>query len=169
MNKLFSWQPNIAGIYIFSAACLRRYFLMKKTLELIKQLSLEEKVSMLSGDSEFYSGMHALLNEDSYHTKPFVAAANRRLGIPGIAFVDGPRGIVLKGGATCFPVTMARGATWNPQLEERIGEAIGKELRSLGGNLFGGVCVNLLRHPSWGVPKRHTVKIQFMSGFWVPL
>ncbi|QIL91251.1 hypothetical protein GNX18_16770 [Microbulbifer sp. SH-1] len=123
---------------------------MNSALQLVQDLTLEEKISMLSGDMEFYRGMHALIKEDCYHNKPFLAAANKRLGIPGLAFVDGPRGVVLKGGATCFPVTMARGATWNPQLEERVGEVIGKELRALGGNLFGGVCINLLRHPSWG-------------------
>ena len=53
-------------------------------------------------------------------------------------------------GATTFPVSMARGATWDVALEERIGQAIGRELRALGGNLFGGVCINLLRHPAWG-------------------
>jgi beta-glucosidase len=78
-----------------------------------------------------------------------VAGAVARLGIPGIRFVDGPRGIILKG-ATTFPVSMARGATWDADLETRIGDAIGKELRALGGNFFGGVCINLLRHPAWG-------------------
>ena len=54
------------------------------------------------------------------------------------------------GNATCFPVTMARGATWDVDLEERIGEAIGRELRAVGADLYGGVCVNVLRHPAWG-------------------
>jgi len=45
---------------------------------------------------------------------------------------------------------MARAATWDPELEQKVGDAIGVEARSLGANLFGGVCVNLLRHPSWG-------------------
>jgi beta-glucosidase len=45
---------------------------------------------------------------------------------------------------------MARGAAWDPALEERIGDAIGREIRALGGNYFGGVCINLLRHPAWG-------------------
>ena len=45
---------------------------------------------------------------------------------------------------------MARGATWDPDLEERIGDAIGRELRAIGANLYGGVCVNVLRHPAWG-------------------
>ena len=45
---------------------------------------------------------------------------------------------------------MARGATFDPELEERIGEVIGRELRAVGADLFGGICVNVLRHPAWG-------------------
>ena len=45
---------------------------------------------------------------------------------------------------------MARGATFDPELEERVGDVIGVECRALGANLFAGVCVNLLRHPAWG-------------------
>ena len=45
---------------------------------------------------------------------------------------------------------MARGAAWDVELEERIGDVIGRELRALGGNFFGGICINLLRHPAWG-------------------
>ena len=45
---------------------------------------------------------------------------------------------------------MARGATWDPDLEERVGDAIGRELRAIGANLTGAVCINLLRHPAWG-------------------
>jgi len=46
---------------------------------------------------------------------------------------------VVIGPATCFPVSMARGAAWDLELEERIGDAIGTELRSVGADLFG-VC-----------------------------
>jgi len=45
---------------------------------------------------------------------------------------------------------MARGASFDIELEERVGEAIGKEVRVQGGNYYGGVCVNLLRHPAGG-------------------
>ena len=116
----------------------------------LKQLSVPEKVHMLSGDLDFWPGMKALLEDDYYHNYPFPAGACERLGIPGIAFIDGPRGVILKGGATSFPVSMARGASWDVDLEQRIGDAIGKEHRSFGGNLYGGVCINLLRHPAWG-------------------
>jgi len=54
------------------------------------------------------------------------------------------------GNSTAFPASIARAATWDAALEERIGRAIGLEARAQGANLFGGVCVNLARHPGWG-------------------
>lgn len=82
-------------------------------------------------------------------TAPVVACAVPRLGFPGFAFVDGPRGVVV-GASTSFPVTMARAATWDPALEQRVGRAIGLETRAQGGDYSPAVCVNLLRHPAWG-------------------
>ncbi len=66
-----------------------------------------------------------------------------------LASTDGPRGVVM-GHSTCFPVSMARGASFDPELEKRIGDVIGQEARAQGANYFGGVCINLLRHPAWG-------------------
>jgi beta-glucosidase len=115
--------------------------------ELVAELTLEEKVPMLSGH-----GFFKQIAEDGgrycaslYH----IGAGNERLGIPPLLFMDGPRGIGI-GSSTCFPVSMARGASFDVELERRIGDAIGRELRAHGGNLFGGVCINLLRHPAWG-------------------
>ncbi|KAF9875531.1 hypothetical protein CkaCkLH20_06912 [Colletotrichum karsti] len=72
-----------------------------------------------------------------------------RLKIPGVRFSDGPRGCIM-GNSTDFPVAMARAASWDVSLEERVGRAIGRECKALGANLFGGICVNLPRHPAWG-------------------
>ena len=116
--------------------------------ELLGQLTLDEKIKMMSGDTPFWSGMAEMMG-GGYADHPWVAGAVPRLGIPGIRFSDGPRGVVMEG-ATTFPVSMARGATWDPDLEERIGDVIGRELRAMGANHFGGVCINLLRHPAWG-------------------
>lgn len=82
--------------------------------------------------------------------KPIKAGGDKSLGIPATVFYDGPRGIAAYKGATAFPVTMARGASWDRDLEYRIGEAMAKENRALGGNYSGAVCMNLLRHPAWG-------------------
>lgn len=109
-------------------------------------LDLKEKVDMLSGHG-FFESYQAT---SRYCAEPYaVAGGNDRLGLPVARFVDGPRGIVT-GASTCFPVPMARGASFDVDLEHRIGDAIGREARAHGANLFGGVCINLLRHPAWG-------------------
>lgn len=115
---------------------------------LVKLLTPEEKLRCLSGDGPFWAGL-GYMSAGGYHQRGFPAGAVDRLGVPGFVFCDGPRGVVI-GEATAFPVSMARAATWDPALEERVGRAIGAELRAVGATLFGGVCINLLRHPAWG-------------------
>ena len=117
---------------------------------LLDRLSLSEKLGMLHGDLPFWGGMADIALHDRPHRHPWPAGAVPRLGIGGLHFVDGPRGVVLEGGATTFPAPVARGASWDPELEERIGVAIAREARSFGANLLGAICVNLLRHPGWG-------------------
>ncbi|KCH86481.1 beta-glucosidase family protein [Mycobacterium tuberculosis] len=115
---------------------------------LYEALTDDERLDLLDGDTPFWEGMYSFVT-DGYNVEPYVMGAVARLGIPGIRFVDGPRGCVV-GQATAFPVSMARGATWDVGLEEQVGEVIGAELRALGGNFFGGVCINLPHHPAWG-------------------
>ena len=112
-----------------------------------QQLTDDERLGLLDGDSPFWQGLTEMMGR--YNGTPIVHGEVARLGIPGTRFVDGPRGCVA-GNATAFPVSMARGATWDVDLEERVGRAIGAEIRVQGGNFFGGVCINLLRHPAWG-------------------
>ncbi|QXG75168.1 glycoside hydrolase family 3 C-terminal domain-containing protein [Modestobacter sp. L9-4] len=115
---------------------------------LYEQLTPDEQLGLLDGDWQFWDGFLAMLT-GGYNTVPIPHGAVERLGVPGTQFVDGPRGAV-SGNGTAFPVSMARGATWDVELEERIGDVIGREVRAVGGNFFGGVCINLLRHPAWG-------------------
>jgi beta-glucosidase len=112
------------------------------------RLTEDERLHLLDGDTPFWAGMAAMQIE-GYNVRPYVHGAVDRLGIPGTRFVDGPRGCVA-GHGTAFPVSMARGATWDLELEERVGDAIGQEIRAQGGNFFGGVCINLPRNPAWG-------------------
>jgi beta-glucosidase len=119
-----------------------------KAQALLQQLNLDEKLAMMDGDTPLWAGFMEMM-AGGYGDHPWPAGVIARLGIPGILFADGPRGVVLDG-ATTFPVSMARGAAWDVDLEERIGDVIGRELRALGGNFFGGICINLLRHPAWG-------------------
>lgn len=117
--------------------------------EIIPMLTTEEKIGIMSGQLTEKKLLDDLFVIEHYNVTPYPTLEVERLGLPNVRFVDGPRGVVA-GSATCFPVSMARGATFDRELEEEIGECIGAEVRAVGGNYYGGVCVNLLRNPRWG-------------------
>jgi beta-glucosidase len=117
--------------------------------DLLSKLTLDEKIGLMSGDAPFFRGFLKLA-AGGYNRPPLLTAgAIPRLAIPGMHFTDGPRGVVLPG-ATTFPVSMARGASFDPALEERVGDAMGREARAYGADIIGAPCINLLRHPGWG-------------------
>jgi len=128
-----------------AAGSISRSMTETEIKSLVSSMTLYEKVKMMTSSrrNAFYR------NPITKELATVDTLGCRRLGIPGIRFIDGSRGIRLTG-STCFPVAMARGATWDPALEERVGAAIGYEGRVQGANFFGGVCINVLRHPSWG-------------------
>jgi beta-glucosidase len=114
---------------------------------ILREATLEEKVAMMSG-----RGFFKQYNESGrvWGASPYRAGGGcERLDVPPLYFTDGPRGVA-RGQSTCFPCTMARGASFDVDLERRIGEIMGIEARAQGCTLSGAVCVNLLRHPAWG-------------------
>lgn len=119
----------------------------EKANSLLEQMTLKEKVWLLNGNYDLIRNLIKYRNP--YNPVPFETNGCKRLGVNPIKFTDGPRGVVM-GKATCFPVSMARGASFDRSLEKRVGDAIAKEARALGANYFAGVCINLLRHPAWG-------------------
>jgi len=98
--------------------------------DLLSRMTLEEKIQQLSGLG-------------------FETTENKRLGIPVLKMADGPVG-VRRAQATAFPAAVGMAATWNTQLVEKIGAAIGKETKSKGLNYLLGPCVNIHRHPLGG-------------------
>jgi len=131
----------------------------EKARKIVDQLTLEQKVSLMAGNidvTELKESdiMELVMGTDEgahYNVTPYEAGGLDEHGVPPMKFCDGPRGVVCGNDqTTCFPVSMARGATFNPALEEEIGHAIGKEVRAFGGNLFAGVCINMPYNPGWG-------------------
>lgn len=121
----------------------------QKAKELVAKMTLDEKCKLITGDWELVKNVMNH-NGNPYNPVPIETYGCERLGVPKMGFSDGPRGVVMNNG-TCFPVSMARGASFDRDLEKQIGQVIGKEVRShKGGNYFAGVCINLLRHPAWG-------------------
>ena len=125
----------------------------KQAKDILKTLSLEEKVSLMSG-SEIRSEVRGAIRKKlkvHYNEHPYRAGGIKEKDIPAMLFADGTRGVVCGcKKATCFPVASMRGAAFDPELEEEIGRAIAEEVLDVGANFFGGVCVNLPYHPGWG-------------------
>ena len=109
----------------------------KKIDELIKALTLDEKLKMLAGDGTF--------------NRPPI----ERLGIPALKMTDGPMGVAnatVEVGplATAFPAPIGMAATWNPELIREVTAAIGREAKSIGRNMLLAPCVNIQRAPHGG-------------------
>ena len=114
-------------------------------VEGLSGLSLADRVALLSG-ADFWT-----------------STACERVGIPAMVLADGPHGVrhqPVDGGdhlgigtsapATCFPTASLLGSTWDPDLVERVGEALGREARALGVDVLLGPGLNIKRHPAAG-------------------
>ena len=103
---------------------------------IIKLLSLEEKVSLLSGF-------------DNWYTKDI-----KRFGIPKIKMSDGPNGVrgdsATKQTSACFPSPVLLGATWNENLIKEIGIATAEEAIFKDVDVLLAPTINLHRHPLGG-------------------
>ena len=97
----------------------------EKAKKIVDSLTLEEKVSLMSGSCTLQDMITEMQeNPDAhYNHKPYRAGGIEEKGIPPMLFCDGPRGVVCgMRKATCFPVSMLRGASFDIELEEQIGK-----------------------------------------------
>lgn len=99
--------------------------------------------------------LSVLVGSDVYATAGVEAA-----GLRGLTLLDGPHGVraPAEGSgalaesrpATCFPTAVTLGSTWNPELMERIGAALGAEAAAAGADVLLGPGANLKRTPLGG-------------------
>src|SRR3954463_32682 len=106
---------------------------------LVAGLAVEDKARLTVG-------------RDAWSTQPIEAA-----GIPPVTMTDGPNGArgaaVLGAGearSACVPCGSALGATWTPELIERVGGLLGEETRLRGARILLALTVNLHRSPVAG-------------------
>src|SRR5258708_32174156 len=106
--------------------------------DLLGQMTLQEKVSLLAGTNMWY-------------TVPI-----ERLGIPSLKMTDGPNGArgagSFTGGvkATCFPAGISLVSTWNADPVERVGQALPDETKMRGSQVLLGPTVDIPRAPLGG-------------------
>jgi len=98
---------------------------------LLKQLTLEEKIDLLSGVDDFY------------------IREIKHIGLPRLKMADGPLGVRNYGPATTFG-GIGLAATWDPELVQRMGTAIGEDARARGVHFLLGPGVNIYRAPQCG-------------------
>ena len=116
-----------------------------KVEELLSQLTLDEKISMVHANSKF------------------TIAGVERLGIPEWKMSDGPHGVreeISRDSwdpagwdndySTYLPVGTALASTWNPELAYQFGVVLGREARAREKDVILGPGINVLRTPLCG-------------------
>lgn len=109
---------------------------MSKSEKIISDLSLIEKITLLSGFNSWYTNK----------------IDNKK--IPTIKMSDGPNGV--RGDSTsgkssaCFPCAISIGSTWDEVLINELGVALGEEARVKDVDVLLGPTINIHRHPLGG-------------------
>ena len=130
--------------------------------EVLNAMTLEEKAQLLvGGGNDSFVGSGAMLG----HQKKLVAGAAGttvaipRLGIPATVVADGPAGVHIDAHrdntqqtffATGFPIGTCLASSWNTDLVEQVGRAIGNETLEYGIDVILGPGMNLHRNPLCG-------------------
>lgn len=126
---------------------------------IISKLTIDEKIALLSGNG-------------TYDTKPMPHA-----GIPSITLCDGPHGVRKRADfestenlmhksstAVCYPCLSALGNSWDVELLEQVGAAIGREARDKDVQIVLGPGVNLKRNPLCGRNFEYLSEDPLLSG-----
>ena len=94
------------------------------------------------------TGLDPTLSARAYNALQHYAIDSTRLGIPIILAEEAPHGHMAIG-TTVFPTSIGLSATWDTELIERVGRAIGEELMAQGGTIGYGPVIDLSREPRW--------------------
>lgn len=103
-----------------------------RVTDLLGRMTLEEKLSLITGDRYFY-------------IRPI-----ERLGWPEIVMADGPLGVRNYGQSTAYPATIALASSWNPDLAHDFGVALARDSRARGVHILLAPGVNIQRVPTNG-------------------
>jgi beta-glucosidase len=126
--------------------------------DLLSQMTLEEKIHLLKG-SGLASAMGRVKPGEGIAGAVGTIVPTPRLGIPTVYLSDGPAGLRIepkrKGEdrtyyCTAFPIGTLLSSTWNVDLVENVGKAMGNEALEYGIDVILGPGANIHRHPLCG-------------------
>ena len=130
--------------------------------DVMAKMSLEDKAHFVIG-----TGMAGFSGDDAVigATRSIVPGAAGTtypldsLGIPAIVLADGPAGLRIDATregdsatyyCTHFPIGTLLASTWNTQLIEEVGQAIGEEVKEYGADVLLAPALNIMRNPLCG-------------------
>jgi len=162
MKKTMFYAIGIATLMV---GCNSADKFTRKTInqeEVMSKLSLEDKAHFVIGTGMAgFSGNDAVIGA----TKNLVPGAAGTtypldsLGIPAIVLADGPAGLRIEATregdsatyyCTHFPIGTLLASTWNTQLVEEVGLAMGEEVKEYGADVLLAPAVNIMRNPLCG-------------------
>ena len=91
------------------------------------------------------------------------AVENTRLGIPILFCEETPHGHMAVG-TTVFPTGIGQASTWNPELLEKMGEVMGKEVCLQGAQVGYGPVLDIARDPRWSRVEETMGEDPYLSG-----
>jgi len=140
--------------------------------EIVAAMTLEEKAYFVTGRGMNLPGVASTMNASTTPGEPVVGETKDlvegaagttyeipRLGITAMVMVDGPAGVRISptrkdsGGTfycTAFPVATLLASTWDTDLVQRIGQAMGNEVLEYGADFLLGPGMNIHRNPLCG-------------------
>jgi beta-xylosidase len=143
----------------------------QRAADLLKRMTLEEKVDQLSGGrrraqawtdpegKQIFEGMRKLFREDAQVSAHDAAEIRNkaqhyllektRLGIPAIFQGEALHGFMAYG-STSFPQVLGLASTWDPELVQQAFTAAADEMASAGVNQAFTPVLDLSRDPRWG-------------------
>ena len=152
-----------AVISLVTVSCNRKVEFGKSPVKkVVAAMTLEEKVNLLVGVGAWNGNDIAQEIKDAKNLIPGCAGQTYpipRLGIPSVMLPDGPGGLRINPTrqgeektyyCTSFPVATMLAQTWNQQLVEEVGTAIGDEVKRYGADCLLAPALNIHRNPLLG-------------------
>jgi len=147
MKNLLLLLIMLPGILVSnSQACDPDLEMDRQIDAILHELTPLETITLLAGERGFFT------------------TAIPRLGLPGIRMGDGPMGLNQPKKATAFPASIAMAATFDTDLIQQLGQAIGRECRQQGIGILLAPGVNIYRIPQNGRNYEYYGEDPFLSG-----
>ena len=109
------------------------------------------------------TGLHPRESARMLNMMQRYAVENTRLGIPLLFCEETPHGHMAVG-TTVFPTGIAQASTWDPELLERMGEVMGREIRLQGAHVGYGPVLDIARDPRWSRVEETMGEDPYLSG-----